>query len=543
MDAPKDFGLRVFLSYSHADVAQADKVREAVQANGHKAWCDSLSLVGGQDWALEIRNAIRGSDIVLVCLSAQVVYARSYVHKEWRLALDVQNELPHGAIYIVPLRFDNCLIPKPLQGLQCVDWFQEDGRHRLLASLSEAGGLARKRDQPERPLSGEPVGKHLPLKRGHVWSGLRDFVLREVSHRCSICRTSPIEDVFLIDAEAKLEFKNMIALCPGCYERVSQERLSVSNLRALQSSAQHDVRIRRTAAVRTAEVEQLLAEARMLMLSASDVSDITRARVMCEVILHRDDPFNVDARVLLERLRALEIRMSQDRGKSALRYLEMAMHELCRRYPRAFATIGAFFAATFCGPLLKLVAQLVGMRIGDLSGYLLGAASLVLLSFFRRDVIVALLLPVGVAVQLSHETGHLIAIYLSGGVKNAAGQKLPFIAYFKYIEINGLPFSEGVRDALKGLKRGEYPGFSVNVSRMHDEWYGNVSGLGHGQAEHFGNGAHCLDDRNGCDWRVHPGCTRSQDYRRWSTKGDAVAAILCNMDGVLPIYDPYGTRI
>ena len=53
---------------------------------------DEINLVPGQDWAIEIKKAVRRSDFVLVCLSASAVTKNGFVQKEIRFALDVADE-------------------------------------------------------------------------------------------------------------------------------------------------------------------------------------------------------------------------------------------------------------------------------------------------------------------------------------------------------------------------------------------------------------------------------------------------------------------
>jgi hypothetical protein len=60
---------------------------------GIDAWLDKEKLVPGSDWDLEIRKAVRETDVVVVCLSKQFNQA-GYRQKEVRIALDEADNSP-----------------------------------------------------------------------------------------------------------------------------------------------------------------------------------------------------------------------------------------------------------------------------------------------------------------------------------------------------------------------------------------------------------------------------------------------------------------
>ena len=89
----------------------------------------------GQDWEHEIIQAVRGSDIVLVCLTKASVTKTGYVQKELRFALDVADEQPEGAIFLIPVKFEECDVPVRLRRWHWVNLFDANGIGRLLKAL------------------------------------------------------------------------------------------------------------------------------------------------------------------------------------------------------------------------------------------------------------------------------------------------------------------------------------------------------------------------------------------------------------------------
>lgn len=91
--------ISAFLCHSSADKAAVRDL--AFRSNKHYIvpWLDEVDLLPGQDWNLEIRRAVRASDVVIVCLSRGLVSKPGYyVQKEIREALDVALEQPEGGI-------------------------------------------------------------------------------------------------------------------------------------------------------------------------------------------------------------------------------------------------------------------------------------------------------------------------------------------------------------------------------------------------------------------------------------------------------------
>ena len=83
--------------------------------------------------------------MVIVCLSRESINKKGYVQKEIKYALDVADEQPEDAIFLIPLRLEPCKIPDRLSRWHCVDFFAERGFERLMRSLRrrtlEAKGL------------------------------------------------------------------------------------------------------------------------------------------------------------------------------------------------------------------------------------------------------------------------------------------------------------------------------------------------------------------------------------------------------------------
>ena len=131
----KNRKLKVFLCHSKDDKPKVRKLYKRLIADDFDVWLDQVKLMPGQDWDLEIRKAVRNSDTVVVCLSNSSTSKEGYIQKEIRFALDVAQEKPEGAIFLIPARLENCNVPDRISRFQWVDLFEKVGYSKLKESL------------------------------------------------------------------------------------------------------------------------------------------------------------------------------------------------------------------------------------------------------------------------------------------------------------------------------------------------------------------------------------------------------------------------
>jgi len=131
------------LCHSSHDKPLVRELYRKLVAEGMKPWLDEESLHPGQEWDSEIRIAIRKSDVVVVCISGHSVSKAGYLQKEIKLALDVADEQPEGEIFLIPIRFDDCPLPKRLSHLHSPPIVDRDNEKLLTALKVRATSLGR----------------------------------------------------------------------------------------------------------------------------------------------------------------------------------------------------------------------------------------------------------------------------------------------------------------------------------------------------------------------------------------------------------------
>jgi hypothetical protein len=126
---------KAFLCYCHVDRDPVRALCARLQNDGVRVWLDRENLLPGQNWEHEIRKAILGSDVILVCLSKNFGAQTGYRHEEMKLALAKADVQPVEDISIIPVRLEECDLPESLQHLHRVDLFERGGYAKLLRAL------------------------------------------------------------------------------------------------------------------------------------------------------------------------------------------------------------------------------------------------------------------------------------------------------------------------------------------------------------------------------------------------------------------------
>jgi len=134
--------LRIFLLYAHSDQEVVRRLYQRLGKDGASVWLDEKRILPGQDWEYEIRKAIHGSDMIIVCLSRQFIKQGGYRHQELKIALERAKSLPESEIFLVPARLEKCDMPKSLRRWQRVDLFEMNGYGKLLSALKKQAASA-----------------------------------------------------------------------------------------------------------------------------------------------------------------------------------------------------------------------------------------------------------------------------------------------------------------------------------------------------------------------------------------------------------------
>lgn len=136
-----------FISYVREDGERADRLATLLADAGIRVWRDVEDLWPGQDWKIQIRNAITNDSLAfLACFSTNSNNRdTTYQNEELILAAEQMRLRSPGRSWLVPVRFDSCQIPyydlgagRSFDSLQRVDLSDGEwrGAGRLIAAVA-----------------------------------------------------------------------------------------------------------------------------------------------------------------------------------------------------------------------------------------------------------------------------------------------------------------------------------------------------------------------------------------------------------------------
>jgi len=145
---------RVFIAYVEEDLAFAKKLNQVFEQNGLRPWLDKKRLMPGQNWPRAIEAAIQTSDFFVACFSRRSISKRGSFHSELRYALFCAAKVPLDEIFLIPLRLDDCAVPRRIsKQVQYLDLFPDwkAGVNRVIAVIQAQD---RRRRRKRLPLAG-----------------------------------------------------------------------------------------------------------------------------------------------------------------------------------------------------------------------------------------------------------------------------------------------------------------------------------------------------------------------------------------------------
>jgi hypothetical protein len=102
----------------HMKIVQAQRLYKDLKNTGLNPWLDEQSLLPGQRWESQIKEAMGKSRYFITVLSRNSVVKKGYVQKEIKAALDILEEVQKSDVYVIPVRIDEIEIAdKKLRGL------------------------------------------------------------------------------------------------------------------------------------------------------------------------------------------------------------------------------------------------------------------------------------------------------------------------------------------------------------------------------------------------------------------------------------------
>lgn len=126
--------MRIFISHSHKDKPQVDKIVSRLQSEGHDIWIDSLKIRPGDNFQHKINEGLEQADALIVVIS-QNSFRSEWVQAEFS-AIAFQ-QISKRERRIIPVKIDRSDVPSYLADRQYLDLSEnfEAGLERLVEFL------------------------------------------------------------------------------------------------------------------------------------------------------------------------------------------------------------------------------------------------------------------------------------------------------------------------------------------------------------------------------------------------------------------------
>ncbi len=114
--------VKVFISCTEDDMLTANKIYADLQKEGIiTPWVAHKDINAGEKTEFAVRRAIKDSDYFLALLSTSSVSEKGAFQKELKQAFDILSEHSQDAIFIIPVRLEDCNPGDILNGLHIID--------------------------------------------------------------------------------------------------------------------------------------------------------------------------------------------------------------------------------------------------------------------------------------------------------------------------------------------------------------------------------------------------------------------------------------
>jgi hypothetical protein len=202
--------VKIFLSHANEDKVRVLELYNKLKEQGYSPWLDRMDLLPGQPWETEILKALKKSDIFIACLSETLVKRQGHFQNEYSLALRKASEMPAEAIYIIPLKFDECKVPEPLRGFQWLNFWEEGAFEKLVAAIEYRRRLTEGEEGLliEATISEKSLKKILLLSANPLAAGRRqiDEEMREIKEGL---RQAKQREQFAIETATAVRYRDL----------------------------------------------------------------------------------------------------------------------------------------------------------------------------------------------------------------------------------------------------------------------------------------------------------------------------------------------
>lgn len=146
--------MEIFICYPSEHLAEAKKLASFLKSVDAPFWFDKESLVGGDDWDRERKNALAESNTVLVVCASQTNERDGVYQREIHEALERQKDMRLGKNFLIPVRVADIDLPPELSKFQYIDIFSEGWENQAARALYKSFEQNGEKPPPQLTVAG-----------------------------------------------------------------------------------------------------------------------------------------------------------------------------------------------------------------------------------------------------------------------------------------------------------------------------------------------------------------------------------------------------
>lgn len=130
----------IFIGYSSPDEEKVEELYHQLSAAGFRPWACGHDLLPGDDPLVRVRAAVRSADFFLACLSNNSVDESGNPEPRLNEQLNLHLQGTQTKAFLIPVRLEDCRIPRSIDSLEPIDLFKDNSWPHLLDTINTVVG-------------------------------------------------------------------------------------------------------------------------------------------------------------------------------------------------------------------------------------------------------------------------------------------------------------------------------------------------------------------------------------------------------------------
>ena len=133
----EEFKMNIFLGYASEHKNIARQVFDILKKDGDAVWFDKESLIAGDNWDKERRNAQEKAHLAVHLCSEEIKKRKGVVNREIQDSLRIQRDQPLGVTYLIPIKIGEFDMPDEFKDIHWISFDDSKFSEKLEAAMNK----------------------------------------------------------------------------------------------------------------------------------------------------------------------------------------------------------------------------------------------------------------------------------------------------------------------------------------------------------------------------------------------------------------------